>query len=55
MNTQNYTQIVTDLQTLPVEKLIEAADFIRFLKTQIRHSGIPLSEARLTTKEASNL
>lgn len=56
MNTQQYTQqISNDLLTLPKNKVIEVADFVQFLKLQVHHQGIPISETGLTHEEAFDL
>ena len=53
MNTQQYTQqIGNDLLVLPENKVIEVADFVQFLKLQVHHQGIPISEIGLTREEA---
>ncbi len=56
MIVQEYTQqIANDLFTLPEDKVSEVVDFIKFLKVQVQHQGIPLREAGLSREEAFDL
>ncbi|HPZ10445.1 MAG TPA: hypothetical protein PL110_20310 [Candidatus Eremiobacteraeota bacterium] len=56
MDIQKYAQqILNDLLLLPENKIIEVADFVRFLKSQVQHKGIPISKSGLTQEQAFNL
>ena len=56
MDKEKYAQQIVDtLLTLPENKVVEVADFVHFLMEQVQHHGIPLHEAGLTYKEASDL
>ncbi|MBU0700060.1 DUF2281 domain-containing protein [bacterium] len=56
MIVQEYTQqIANDLFTLPEDKVSEVVDFIKFLKVQVHHQGIPLREAGLSREGAFDL
>ncbi len=53
--TQYTQQIMNDLAILPEDKIIEVADFIRFLMAQKKQRGIPLEKSGLSREEALNL
>ncbi len=50
-----FQQILDDILTLPEYKIIEVADFVKFLRQQLQNKGIPLRKTNLTQTEIANL
>ena len=56
MDKEKYAQqIVSDLLTLPENKLAEVAELVHFLVEQVQHHGTPLRNTGLTREEAFDL
>ena len=48
-------QITHDVTKLPIEKVLEVADFVQFLKKKNEERLTPLAKTGLTVKEAEKL